>query len=182
MNETKLFQLVTGTEMKPWLSRNMLPNINTCENGWSNFSANLRVVSWKLLELTQFAWPNQTIYINFLCAVPRDGVIESTRFLMRPPVTGSMNKVHHIIDLFSEKPLFLVSFIGINFHDINSLFVFTAQFYYNNILFHYLFIFRKPVINNNYWCALIYERSKKTKLECAFYFLLIHFTLYWIDD
>ena len=89
MKETKLFKIVTGTEMKPWLSRNMLPNINTCENGWSNFSANLRVVSLvslKLLELTQFAWPNQSIYFNFSCAVPRDDVIESTRFLMRPPV------------------------------------------------------------------------------------------------
>ena len=43
------------TEMKPRLSRNMLPNINTCENGWSNFSANLRIVSLKLLELNQFA-------------------------------------------------------------------------------------------------------------------------------
>ena len=83
MKETKLFELVTGTEMKPWLSLN---NINTCENGWSNFSANLRVLSLKFLELTQFAWPNQSIYFNFFCAVPRDDVIESTRFLMRPPV------------------------------------------------------------------------------------------------
>ena len=58
----------------------------TCENGWSNFSANFRVVSLKLLELTQFAWPNQSIYFNFLCAVPRDDVIESTCFLMKPPV------------------------------------------------------------------------------------------------
>ena len=72
--------------MKPRLSRNMLPNINTCENGWSYFSANLRVVSLKLLELAQFAWPNLSIYFNFLCAVPRDDVIESTRFLMRLPV------------------------------------------------------------------------------------------------
>ena len=87
MKETKLFKLVTGTEMKPWLSRNMLPNINTCENGWSNFSANLRVVLLKLLELTQFAWPNLSIYFNFLCAMPRDDVIERTRFLMRPPVS-----------------------------------------------------------------------------------------------
>ena len=84
MKEIKLFELVTGTEMKPWLSRNMLPNINTCENGWSNFSANLRVVSLKLIELTQFAWPNLSIYFNFVCAVPRDDVIETTRFLMRP--------------------------------------------------------------------------------------------------
>ena len=52
----------------------------------TNFSANLRVVSLKLLELTQFAWPNLSIYFNFLSAVPRDDVIESTRFLMRPPV------------------------------------------------------------------------------------------------
>ena len=36
--------------MKLWLSRNILPNINTCGNGWSNFSANLRVVSLKLLN------------------------------------------------------------------------------------------------------------------------------------
>ena len=61
------------------ISRNMLPNINTCENGWPNFSANLRLVVSKLLELTQFAWPNQSIYFNFLC-VPRDDVIDSTRF------------------------------------------------------------------------------------------------------
>ena len=89
MKETRLFELVTGTEMKPWLWRNMLPNINTCGNGWSNFSPNLRVVSLKLLKLTQFAWPNLSIYFNFLCAVPRDDVTESTRFLMRPPVPWS---------------------------------------------------------------------------------------------
>ena len=89
MKETKLFELVIGTEMKPWLSRKMLPNINTCGNRWSNFSANLRVVSLKLLELTQFTWPNLSIYFNFLCAVPRDDVIESPRFLMRPPVMRS---------------------------------------------------------------------------------------------
>ena len=86
MKETKLFELVTGTEMKPWLSRNMLPNINTCENGWSNFSANLKVV---LLELTQFPSPNLSIYCNCSCAVPRDDVIKSPRFLMRPPVNHS---------------------------------------------------------------------------------------------
>ena len=59
MKETKLFQLVTGIEMKPWLAQNML---------------------------TQFPWSNLSIYFNFLCAVPRDDIIESTRFLMRPPV------------------------------------------------------------------------------------------------
>ena len=33
-------------------------NINTWENGWSNFLENLRIVAVKLLELTQFASPN----------------------------------------------------------------------------------------------------------------------------
>ena len=89
MKETKLFELVTCTEMIPWLALNMLPNVNTCENGWLNFSANLRVLWLKLLELTQFACPNLSIYLNFLCAVPRDDVIESTRFLMRPTVNHS---------------------------------------------------------------------------------------------
>ena len=86
MKETKLFEHATGTETKLWLSWNMLPNINTCENGWSNFLANLIVLSLKLLEITHFAWPNLSVYFNFLCAVPRDDVIESTHFLMRPPV------------------------------------------------------------------------------------------------
>ena len=40
-----LIQLVTGTATKPWLSGNMLPNINTCENGWSNISENLSHVN-----------------------------------------------------------------------------------------------------------------------------------------
>ena len=93
VKETNLFELVTDTEMKSWLSRNMLPNINTCENGWSNFSANLWIVSFKLRELTQFAWPNPPIYFNFPSAVPRDDVIESTRFMMRPPVS-----FHHTMD------------------------------------------------------------------------------------
>ena len=50
---------------------------------------NLRVVSLKLLELTQFALPYISIYFNFVCAVPRDDVIESTHFLMGPPVNHS---------------------------------------------------------------------------------------------
>ena len=44
----------------------MLPTINTCENGWSNFSPNLRVVTIKLIELTQFASPNLRIFFHFL--------------------------------------------------------------------------------------------------------------------
>ena len=55
--ETKCFNLVTGTETKQWLSGKMLPNINTCENEWSNFSENLRIVALKLLELIRFLSP-----------------------------------------------------------------------------------------------------------------------------
>ena len=36
-----------GTATKPWLSGNMLPSKHTCENRWSNFSENLRVVALK---------------------------------------------------------------------------------------------------------------------------------------
>ena len=56
--ETKLFKLVTSTPTKPWLSGNLLANIETCGNLWSNFPENPRVVAIKLLELTQIASPN----------------------------------------------------------------------------------------------------------------------------
>ena len=48
------------------LSGNTLQNINKCENGWSNFSENLRIIPLKLLELTRFASPNLSICLNFL--------------------------------------------------------------------------------------------------------------------
>ena len=51
---------------KPWLSANMLPNIKTYENVWSNFSENLKIVALKLLELTQFASPNLSMYFHFI--------------------------------------------------------------------------------------------------------------------
>ena len=51
---------------KPRLSGNMLPNISTCENGCWYFSENFRIVALKLLEFTQLASPNLSIYYNFL--------------------------------------------------------------------------------------------------------------------
>ena len=46
-------------------------NINTWENGWSNISENFIKVALKLLELTQFASANISIYINFIrCCGP----------------------------------------------------------------------------------------------------------------
>ena len=57
--ETKYFELVTVTESNPSTWANRLPNINKCENGWSNFSASFSVVTLKLTELIRFALPNQ---------------------------------------------------------------------------------------------------------------------------
>ena len=53
---------------------NKLPNINACENGRSNLSANLRVMALKMLELTLFASINLSIYFNFLRAVVSDDI------------------------------------------------------------------------------------------------------------
>ena len=71
VKETKLFDLVTDTARKPWLSGNMLPNIKTFGNGWSNFSENMKIVALKLLVLTGFSSPNLLIYCTLLqfCAV-----------------------------------------------------------------------------------------------------------------
>ena len=79
-----MFKLVTHTATKPWLVRKMLPNINTWENLWSNFSSNVRVLTLKLLELTQFASPNYKCSLILLHSVPLCDVIKRTRFLMRP--------------------------------------------------------------------------------------------------
>ena len=37
------FELVTGIATKLQFLGNVLPNIKTCETGWSNFSENLRL-------------------------------------------------------------------------------------------------------------------------------------------
>ena len=62
---------MTGTATKPWQSGNILPNLNTCENGWLFFSENLRIIALKLHELTRFASSNQSIYFNFWHSVGR---------------------------------------------------------------------------------------------------------------
>ena len=61
-----MFNLVTGTATEPCLSGNMLPNIKIYENGWLNFSINLRIVALKLLALTQFFSPYLSIYSYLL--------------------------------------------------------------------------------------------------------------------
>ena len=64
LEHVSLIQLVAGIATKPWLSGNMLPNIQQkkWENGCSNFSENLRIVALKLLELTRLKSPNLSIY------------------------------------------------------------------------------------------------------------------------
>ena len=53
-------------QTKPWLSGNMLLNINAHKNGGSIFFANLRVVEIKSFELTQFESSNLSIYCKFV--------------------------------------------------------------------------------------------------------------------
>ena len=70
LEHVSLIQLVTSIATKPPLSGNILPDRKRCENGSSNISENLRVVT-KVFELTQFASPNLWIYFNFvLCWGP----------------------------------------------------------------------------------------------------------------
>ena len=69
ISKVSLTQLVAGIATKPWLSGNMFPNIKICENGWSNFSNNLRIVALKLLELTRLyhqIYQCKVIYFNFV--------------------------------------------------------------------------------------------------------------------
>ena len=58
--------IVTGIVTKPWLWGNMSPNIQTCENWWSYFPENVRILVFKSLDLTLFLSPNQSIYFNFV--------------------------------------------------------------------------------------------------------------------
>ena len=43
LEHASLLQFVTGIATKLQFLGNMLPNIKTCETGWSNFSENLRL-------------------------------------------------------------------------------------------------------------------------------------------
>ena len=40
----------------------MFTNMKTCENEWSNFSENLRMVALKYFELTRLLSPNLSIF------------------------------------------------------------------------------------------------------------------------
>ena len=61
----KYYEISTVTASSPWPWANMLKNMNKCENGWSNFSENLRIVALKLFELTRFLSPNQFILMLY---------------------------------------------------------------------------------------------------------------------
>ena len=81
-----MIRLVTGIATKPRLSGNMLPNIKTCENGWSNFSGNLRIVALKLLELTRFLSPKSINLQLFTLILYGFGVrCDLRRFLVLSP-------------------------------------------------------------------------------------------------
>ena len=58
---------------------------NTCKNGWTNFSTNLRILVLKLPELTRFTSPNKSIYCNFVRCW---GSVVMLTFLNYPPICG----------------------------------------------------------------------------------------------
>ena len=67
-----------------------------------------------------------------------------------------MEKVH----IFREEAIVFLSFIWINFHDINSIIFFFAQFCLKNILLHYIF----------YTCRaslLLIITEQDTNIECV---------------
>ena len=62
VKKTKLFELERWYSKATVTLKKHVPNIKTCENGWSNFSENLRPVAIKMLELTLFASPNLSYF------------------------------------------------------------------------------------------------------------------------
>lgn len=58
MTSVENIGVVTVTATKPWLSLNLLPNMNKCENFWLNIPASPRVVALIWLELILFTSPN----------------------------------------------------------------------------------------------------------------------------
>ena len=79
--------IVTFTATKPWLSRNMLPNINTRENGWLNFYQIFE--SWHSNlsnQLNSYLKNYQFTFISYV-QLPLSDVIKRTRFRMSSSVT-----------------------------------------------------------------------------------------------
>ena len=63
-------------------------------------SSVIKIARVNSIRMTKFI---NLAYFNFLYAVPRDDVIESTRFLMRPPVNHStMHKTINNMPLLSS--------------------------------------------------------------------------------
>ena len=92
------------------------------------------------------------------------------------------------VHLFSEDTLFSIHFRCINSQDVNSLFVFPAQFCFQNILFHKIHTCSASLSLHDYWWSLIIDGTKnkiggsknKSKNKMIAYFFRIHFTVYCI--
>ena len=93
------------TATKPWLSWNILPNIKTYENGWANFSENLRIMAIKLLELKLNSQHQiyQFTYILYSFGVLCD--IDIFKWTILYFAVWVMNKIHQFIfvELYIEK-------------------------------------------------------------------------------
>ena len=155
-----LFDLVTSKETIQWLSRNMLPNINTCENGCLNFSGNLRLVTLKVLKLSQFTCPNLSIYCNSICAILHGGIIKRTCFQW-----GDLLSFHHGVTrghgwIGSTSYLCSMSFICLPcayfFFSFNSSFTWILMFSYvfqSNLFQHKIQIqLKSPFFSQCCWC------------------------------
>ena len=104
----KLFDLVTGTASKPWLSGNMLPNIKTCGNGWSNFYKKNEyrsiksgrfnsILITKIYQLT-------VIYLNFVrCWGPTVNVPDVDILSIYREVYGNYHYIRYCTILSSVK-------------------------------------------------------------------------------
>ena len=111
MERVSLIQLVTGIATKLWLSGNMFPNIKICENGWSNFSENLRMVGIKIARVKSISITKSIIKLNLNCSVEVCG--DRGRFSLH--------------SLFIEK--FMLQFVfKYKFHSILAVCVFIPVF------------------------------------------------------
>ena len=69
----------------------MLQNINTCENGWSNFSGNLLIVALKLLEFNSILMTKILLIDQFTLILYGLGVrcdVDTLKFTARAQSTN----------------------------------------------------------------------------------------------
>ena len=92
--EMKLFDHVTGTAIKLWHSEKMVANIKTIKNLLSNFLENLRIVTLKLVEFTQFLSQNLSIYGYLVWFCMLLGFSDVNNFILTASVQSISREVY----------------------------------------------------------------------------------------